>query len=266
MRRRLCFGYARAQSGQAAVETAVVLPLFVFLILGVLQLGLMHQARLLTKYAAYKAVRTGSLRSASVSEMEHAAVAVMLPMLGKRSSGAGSIEYVRSVGSGQEFATKWNELKNNQMAETDLKNVEVTICGPTQEDVGSGGGELDFDDPSVATSGDWRQSMRTKLRVQVTFNYRLVIPFADWVIYQAARGREIGMHLRMGKVKAAEQAKVSKRKFGSKNKGENPYESAASRGIYIAPIRATYTMRMQSNLVADDDIPARNECIFPFAY
>lgn len=266
MRRRLCFGFARAQSGQAAVETAVVLPLFVFLILGTLQLGLMHQARLLTKYAAYKAVRTGSLRNASVTEMERAAVAVMLPMLGKRTSGEGSIEYVRPVGSGQEFATKWNELKTNRMAETSLQNVEVTICGPTREELGGGGGELDFDDPAVAASGDWRQSMRTKLRVQVTFNYRLVIPFADWVIYHAARGKEIATELRLGKVKEKERANVARHRFGSAGKGENPYESAAGQGIYIAPIRATYTMRMQSNLVLDNGIPERNECIFPFSY
>ncbi len=36
------------------VETAIVMPLFVFIMLGTLQLGLMHQAHAMTKYAAYK--------------------------------------------------------------------------------------------------------------------------------------------------------------------------------------------------------------------
>ncbi|XSF15169.1 TadE/TadG family type IV pilus assembly protein [Myxococcus faecalis] len=248
------------------METAVVLPLFVFLILGILQLGLMHQARLLTKYAAYKAVRAGSLHNASVAEMEKAALAVLLPMLAKRSEGPAGIEYVRPVGSGQEFTDKWNEMANNQMGKIRLKYAEVTICGPTREDV-SGSGEMDFDDPDNATSDNWRQSQRTKLRVQVTFNYRLVIPFADRVIYNAARARDLQMVLRIGKASAREIRRAAQWKYGSKSAGEAPYEDAAGQGIYIAPIRATYTMRMQSNLYLNtDDVPARNECLFPFTY
>ncbi|SET11995.1 TadE-like protein [Myxococcus fulvus] len=258
---------ARAQSGQSAVETAIVLPLFVFLILGILQLGLMHQARLLTKYAAYKAVRAGSIHNANVREMEKAAVAVLLPMLAQRASGEGGIEYVRPVGSGQEFADKWKELKDNKMADTELKYAEVTICGPTKADAGGSGGEVDFDDPDNATSGDWKQSHRTKLRIQVTFNYRLVVPFADWVIFNAARARDMPMLMRMGEVKGTEKSKVAVRKFGSASTGEGPYDAAASKRIYIAPIRATYTMRMQSNLYTNnDDLPSRNACLFPFAY
>lgn len=266
MRCRLCFRHVRAQSGQAAVETAVVFPLFVFLILGILQLGLMHQARLLTKYAAYKAVRAGSLHNASVKEMEKAAVAVLLPMLARRASGPDGIEYVRPVGSGQEFATKWSELKGNKMADTSLKYAEVTVCGPTKKDAGGSGGELDFDDPDNSTSADWRQSHRTKLRVQVTFNYRLIIPFADWVIFNATRARDMPMLMRM-KVSEADRSAEARRRFGGAATGEGPYDAAASKRIYIAPIRATYTMRMQSNLYLNTaDLPERNECIFPFAY
>ncbi|MFY2557012.1 TadE/TadG family type IV pilus assembly protein [Corallococcus terminator] len=266
MRCRLCFHSARAQSGQAAVESAVVLPLFVFLILGILQLGLMHQARLLTKYAAYKAVRAGSLHNASVKEMEKAAVAVLLPMMAKRAPGPDGIEYVKPVNSGQEFTDKWNDMQGNTIGTTGLKYAEVTVCGPTREHV-SGSGELDFDDPDNATGGDWKQSHRTKLRIQVTFNYRLVIPFADRVIYNAARARDMHMSLRLGEAKAREKARVARRKFGSKSTGENPYDSAASQGMYIAPIRASYNMRMQSNLYLDtDDVPPRNECLFPFTY
>src|SRR4051794_41076235 len=98
------------QSGQAAVESAIVLPLFVFLILGILQLGLMHQARLMTKYAAYKAVRAGSLHNANVDEMEKAALAVLLPMVGTRTGGQDGIEVIRPVGNANEFETKWSEL------------------------------------------------------------------------------------------------------------------------------------------------------------
>ena len=46
------------------METALVLPVFVFLILGLLQMGLMSHARVLTKYAAFKAVRAGAVVTA----------------------------------------------------------------------------------------------------------------------------------------------------------------------------------------------------------
>ncbi|MBZ4397637.1 TadE/TadG family type IV pilus assembly protein [Myxococcus sp. AS-1-15] len=256
----------RAQSGQAAVESAIVLPLFVFLILGTLQLGLMHQARLLAKYAAYKAVRAGSLHNAKVETMEAAALAVLLPILSTRTSGEAGIEVVKPVGSAQEFETKFEELKNNQMPGANLKYAEVTICGPTQEEV-SGGGEFDFDDPENIHPDGWRENHRTKLRIQLTLNYRLVVPFADWVIYKAARGREVPMLMRMGKMKAEEQSKTSTRRFGGAATGEGPYESAASQGIYIMPIRTTYTMRMQSNLyLGANALPASNACLFPFSY
>ena len=68
------------QSGQAAVETAIVMPLFVFIILGLLQLGLMHQAHLMAKYASYKAVRAGSLNRGDKEVMRRAALAVLLPL------------------------------------------------------------------------------------------------------------------------------------------------------------------------------------------
>jgi hypothetical protein len=258
---------AGRQSGQAAVESAIVLPLFVFLILGTLQLGLMHQARLMTKFAAYKAVRAGSLHNANVDQMEKAALAVLLPLVSARAGGAGGIEYIRPVGNAREFATKWNEVVTNEMPGVALKYAEVTVCGPIKSDLGSNGSELDFDDPNNTSPSGWRESERTKLRVQVTFNYRMFVPFADWVIYHTARGRELADVLRTGKVKAAERAKVQGRRFAGAATSEGTYEGAAARRIYIMPIRATYTMRMQSNFYLNRNaLPESNECVFPFSY
>ncbi|QDE88470.1 hypothetical protein BHS06_05535 [Myxococcus xanthus] len=249
----------RNQSGQAAVEAAIVLPLFVFLILGILQLGLMHQARLLTKYAAYKAVRAGALNSAKVEEMEKAALAVLMPMLsvpGQRGA------YIPPVGSAAEFQAKWRDVSGNQIPGTSLKHAQVTVCGPTRGDVGGGGPELDFDDPRNTAPSGWKESHRTKLRVQVTFNYRMIIPFADWVIYQSTRGRELQKELRMYR------KPTDPKKQGDKpDRTESLLEQAAAQKVYITPIRATYTMRMQSNFFLNRAaLPGSNECVFPFSY
>ncbi len=236
------------ESGQAAVESAFILPLFVFLLLGILQLGLMHQARLMTKYAAYKAVRAGAINNAKKDVMARAALAVLLPMVSEGRSGG---EYIQSINNASDFQTKWNTpgVQTNKMTDTGLQYVEVVTCGPTTAEAGSGSsGEMDFDDPQVAASDDWQGSNRTKLRIQVTFNYRMPIPFANWVIFKAAMNREIPMLMRMGKPNAAS--------FGFASK----YETAASSGAYVLPIRAAYTMRMQSNIYASQ-LPSSNECL-----
>ncbi|WP_224364604.1 TadE/TadG family type IV pilus assembly protein [Hyalangium versicolor] len=236
------------ESGQAAVESAIILPLFVFLLLGILQLGLMHQARLMTKYAAYKAVRAGAIHNAKKDAMEYAALAVMLPLVSEGRSGS---EYIQPINNASDFRTKWNQpgVLGNRMADTGLPYVEIVTCGPTTAEANSGSAqEMDFDDPQVAAAADWRGNNRTKLRIQVTFNYRMPIPFANWVIFQAALNKEIPMLMRMGKPKGAASAFFAK------------YESAASRGAYVLPIRAAYTMRMQSNIYVSQ-LPSSNSCL-----
>ncbi|MFL5347534.1 MAG: TadE/TadG family type IV pilus assembly protein [Hyalangium sp.] len=245
--RVLIRGASTGESGQAAVESAIILPLFVFLLLGVLQLGLMHQARLMTKYAAYKAVRAGAINNAKKSVMENEALAVMLPLVSEGRRGG---EYIQTINSASDFTTKWNTpgVQGNRMPDTGLQYVEVVTCGPTTAEAGGGSsGEMDFDDPQVAASDDWQGNNRTKLRIQVTFNYRMPIPFANWVIFKAAMNREIPMLMRMGKP--------------TKNWGfDNKYEAAASSGAYVLPIRAAYTMRMQSNIYLSQ-LPSSNACL-----
>ena len=93
------------------------MPLFVFLVLGLLQLGLLHQARLLTKYAAFKAVRVGAIHNAKMEAMKRAALAVMLPMTGKRNNyGGGQGMYYNA--SGAKFAMSWGMAKGGVSKDT----------------------------------------------------------------------------------------------------------------------------------------------------
>ena len=241
------------QSGQAAVESVIVLPLFVFLILGTLQLFLMHQARLITKYAAYKAVRAGSMNNGRKVPMERAALAVLLPII---SQASGSNENIKTVNNASDFQTKWlwpGVVANQMMdgAARGIPYVEVMTCGPTKKDVS--GTEVDFDDPQHAGSADWKESHRTKLRVQLTFNYRMPIPFANWVIHAAAFNREIPVLMRMGD----KPSNRNSRSFGPKTA---LYDAAGKKGTYILPIRAAYTMRMQSNVYVKE-LPGQNDCL-----
>src|SRR5579863_8889721 len=72
--------------GQAAVETALVMPLTVFIILGVIQMCLLTQSRALLKYAAYRAARAGALNNGCMDKMQESARAVLLPLMQGTSS------------------------------------------------------------------------------------------------------------------------------------------------------------------------------------
>ncbi|MCP3137497.1 TadE family protein [Pyxidicoccus xibeiensis] len=249
---------SRRQSGQAAIESAVVLPLYVFLILGTLQLSLMHQARLMTKYAAYRAVRAGSLNHARVKPMERAALAALLPLV-SRDAGNG-VEHIQPVDGAERFLAKWRqwqEVRENVMP-GGLPVAEVTVCGPLARDMPTGVDQVDFDDPRWAGASGWHESMRTKLRVQVTFNYRMPIPFANMVIYSIAHHRSVPSMLRLERPRRASDPPASP---------QAAYDALASNGVYVLPIRATYTLRMQSNLFPrQDSLPEKNRCVFPFRY
>src|SRR5512146_2223586 len=68
-------------SGQALVESALTLPLTIFLILGTLQLFLALQARSLAEYAAFRATRAGSVNNGDCTRMVHAAIGALMPSI-----------------------------------------------------------------------------------------------------------------------------------------------------------------------------------------
>ncbi|MCU0698846.1 MAG: pilus assembly protein [Myxococcaceae bacterium] len=227
--------HVRSRRGQVAVETAIVLPVFVFLILGLLQLGLMHHARIMAKYAAYKAVRAGSLNRGERDAMEKAALAVMLPVLGRRSQVGAPFRTDTAMAWNQ----AWAQMKNNDQ-ESGLKWVNVEVCNPSRSALAQDG---DFDDPRVATRsmGGWQGFNSTKLQIQVTAYYRMYIPFANWMVWRIAANKEDGSPRKM-------------RWLGWKANSHSgtgaalaPLERFADQKKYIVPIRTSYAMRMQSS-------------------
>ncbi len=237
------------QSGQVEVETAVVLPVAVFLLLGLIQLGLLHQARIMAEYAAYRAARVGAVYNMDMDKMEAAAVAAMLPILSYDNGGA---EVLSRTDTAPNWARKYLRpgFKTNRMLDIQgMKYAEIIVCGPLKKDVQSltytaeGKQYVPFDNPEVAGgSGD-----KTKLRVELTLNYRLIIPFADWVIFRMWKGREITeeLHLDMG--------------GRGPNFSFDKYDMAAMTGVHIIPIRAQYAMKLHSD-VPIDRFPTGNNC------
>jgi hypothetical protein len=211
------------------VETAIVMPLFVFLILGIIQLSLMHQARSMTKYAAFRAVRAGSMENASPKAMERAAWDVLEPL----------VKHSRNAGQ---------------------RHVEVVICAPTRPVAQRAMGNqprnqnLSFDYP-LAPGVDFEAR---KLAVQVTFHYPLFIPFADMLIYSISRGQEAARAVvfrdvvRMGTEGAGVQGpRGSQTRIQELESGGTPY---------VVPIRANYALRLQSD-VPLNRLPTSDGCV-----
>jgi hypothetical protein len=234
------------ESGQVEAEAAIVLPAVVFLLLGLIQLGLMHQARIFAKYAAYRAVRTGALRAGNVELMEKAALAAALPILAYRN---GNAEVLGKTDDATNWMRKWvrngfGTMPSNRMMDVPyLKYAEVTICGPTQQDVSgfaytdeSGQQLAPFDHPKFSSGG-----IKSKLRVRLVLNYRLIIPFANWVIHRMWRGERITKELRLD----ARRLALPNSSVATK------YRTAAAQGVFVIPIEAYYSMKMHSDIPLD---------------
>lgn len=266
--------HSRRESGQAAVETAIVMPLFVFIVLGIVQLSLMHQARLLTKYAAYKAVRSGSVNRADLKVMERSAIAVMLPMTVRASpisSGSGGTQPqygLYKVNDVTGFVQSFKEVAQSRDNKWNGKPiVEVTICHPLSSDLKA---TQDFDDHKVnplGSNSDWRGFEKTKLAGQVTMYLNLIIPFANaflwWSSIREMDGQRVAT-MKMLRMKHDKSPNTLRKTFKNQTYTLTELKSLAESGTYIMPIRASYSMRMHSNLQDGATLPSKNECHIPW--
>jgi hypothetical protein len=242
------------QSGQAAVEAALTLPLVIFLVLGTLQLFMMLQGRIMAEYAAFEAVRAGSRNHGNCVPMVHAALAGLLPSVTPFLGGSGG------GSAAEKFADAWaarigsnvNEPKPMYVpkAGMDLKHRgpifwlirEQPRAGtvPNPED-------LAFDTPT----GDGQEAKR--LEVRLIYWYRLRIPFADWVI-----SRMLLAHLGLKNYDAVNPLMPADVKAGWTKSPERVINldplirdelmSRVGSGEYVFPIQATYGMRMMTPL------------------
>ncbi len=238
----------RRESGQAAVESAIVLPLVVFLILGTMQLFMMLQARIMAEYGAYRATRAGSINHGNCDAMNHAAIASVLPTF-TRTNDLDSLVAAFDVRKDNRFGP--TTLSNGK----DISNEAVVWIfreAPLAADVGDPE-DLNFD------SAFGRGPMRLETRVVLWFPLR--IPFADWVItrmmlahygmkgYNSSDGiinplspaqladwpSSLGYTPPPAEMSAYAHARVVEK-----------FQELAEAGKYLFPIQATHTMRMMT--------------------
>lgn len=243
------------ESGQAAVEAALTMPMVIFLVLGTLQLFMMLQGRIMAEYAAFEAVRAGSRNHGNCVPMMHATLAALLPSvtpyLGAGNSGASPAEklaeaWAARIGSNPRqpdpryVPRKGMDRKHDGPIFWLVREQPLAYTVPDPEDI-------DFDSPS----GDGQRAKR--LEVRLIYWYRLRIPFADWVI-----SRMLLAHLGLKDYDAVNPLMPADNEAGWTKSSvtvisldslvRDELTSRVAAGQYVFPIQATYGMRMMTPL------------------
>ncbi len=244
------------------VEAALSIPLTTFLMLGIIELGMMHQAHIMTQVAAYRAVRAGIVNSGDCNSMKRAAFTALVPTFGPTPRVAG----VRSIpgradtpGSAALVYTTYRAADAALKAALGFELVKVEVLNPKRRDIsrvfGTYGAhlnnqEIDFDDVRDQTVRD-----ANLLSVRVKYWYRLRIPFANWTIHTTWLGQEIlrafkGVQFEVQTVGGVAERYAAQANAVSKG-GDRQLAAAVAAGLklYYIPLHGTYTMRMQSNLM-----------------
>lgn len=206
-------GPSERESGQAAVESALVLPVLILLTLGILQLAMLQQARLMTDYAAFQAARAGVVWNGSNERMNDAAFVSVLPTLGATNtlenlaktyarakftdaalsklpfSGPTKINgqpmkgLIRvdtiSPANYAELSTIWNLRGKGAWEEIDFDAADTYSEGlPELSDRFQ-----KFDSPAFATPDQDFLRRVNVLTIRVRYWYELRIPFANWFVF-----------------------------------------------------------------------------------
>lgn len=238
----------RREKGQAAVETALTMPMMLFTLLGILQLTLAYHARILAEYAAFKVARAGSVYRVDCKRMVPAGLMALLPSMSYSDHGAKACLDVK---------TNFCEDANNDMgallkssADHVLDNLNRTtfdspilwiswkldppLSGP------------DFD--KQLTGGEKPTLLHVRLRY--FFTYR--IPFANWIMVRSWLATQTGFDWAQSDgsdptmmVKKAKHPPVNK--TVDQELLDQVLINMQTHGVYTAPIVSTWSMRLMSN-------------------
>lgn len=215
---------ARAESGQAAVEAAIVLPLQIFLMLGIIQLTMMQHAKIMTEYAAFQAARAGIVWNGNNERMHDAAILALTPTMGNTSTIA---QFAKTWIKAQVWDTALSTLGfsglkpfngANLIGQVRIDTITPSWWTPIQDPwklENANWQELDFDGPDsypeVGRLAEFIQGLfnvdyqdntekafreATVLSIRVRYFYELRIPFANFVIFTAWFASNAGAELR----------------------------------------------------------------------
>lgn len=231
------------ESGQAAIESAIALPLTIFLILGALQLFLLQQSRLAAQYAAYQATRVGSLSHGACTPMLHAALLTLLPnfhsFLGDKSLAGTPAQklgaaFLRAK-ENHYGGFQWGTWKSPGAIDEAIVWVFREGRAPVASDVTA------FDQP--LSGGE-----PFRLEIRLVYWAPLRIPFADWMYARIAAARmNILPYTNYDPLVPTRKTNDwSGGTYSLESKLASEFRKRLVAGHYVYPITTSSTMRMMT--------------------
>jgi hypothetical protein len=164
------------------VEYIILFPVLLLLVLGTIQIALIYQAKFTLNYAAFMGARQGALKNAKMTSIKDGVAAGMTPLF-MRWDGTGNPGLV-SLSKARVIATI--EVFNPMTA-------KVEIISPTQaafDALKGGGTEIPNDNLMYRSAAGDGMSIQDAnlLKIRVTYCVKLVVPFANRVIYSLVNG------------------------------------------------------------------------------
>lgn len=231
------------ERGQAAVETAIVLPMMVFMLLGLLQMTLAYQARLVNEYAAFKVARAASVYRLDCDRMVRAGLMALIPTISR-------------VGDGKEPDPRPRYLATARKVLGDNKPPNAGVSIPLiWVDYRVTNFRDTFDDQLEPN----QIPMKVHVRLAYFWEYR--IPFANWIISRVWLSSQTGeawatgadpitpVRGTPGRVTAARQVSPD----------VGIARLAITKNYFTVPLVSTWTMRMMSDPLPSVDLAGHCE-------
>jgi hypothetical protein len=274
----------RGASGQALVETAIVLPTMILVGLGAFQLMFIQHARVLTEYAAYNACRAGIVHNGDPDVMTNAALISVLPVYGPTNDvpsllltyaktkflsvvSGGLDQMVNGISDLLRDITGLPVNLSELVVDVSLINVLVLNPAPISfiDASGSQKEEIDFDDVL-----DPFHAEKNVLVIETRILVPLKIPIINKVIYNLWLAKILLQHpvLRTDlidqvayktKLQGGQDLEAAIKEHIHDPRGITPedlrlwqqlqlMDLAAGQGVYLMPVYAKHAMQMQSNM------------------
>jgi hypothetical protein len=219
----------RAQSGQAAVESAIATPMTMFVVLGLIQIGMIQQARFFVDYAAYRGVKAcsvgrcvckngGGVSGTTAGSVLQSELAALVPILGRADDST-------------HWISTWDRIKDNRNHGLPIVQTSWTIENQV----------FPFDTPLAPTANP--EKVRLKIQAYVEMN----VPFVNWLFarYYLAEFGLVNLAQDVDPIEPIGH-EANPPTLGSATIQAILVKNYFNRGVFVAPIYSSWSMRMFS--------------------
>jgi hypothetical protein len=170
--------------GQSATEFIIIVPALIFLVFGVIQWGLLYQARATLNHATLLAARAGAVHNGDKGEMRKALAAGLAPLFASEASMTGYLAARTKAFteiSVAQLATI-DIVNPTKEAFTDFGQVRLDgLGGPTEREIPND--TLNYRNPAPGASSGVSVQDANILHLRVSYCYRLVVPVVGRMIH-----------------------------------------------------------------------------------